>query len=257
MILQIKGIIKSINDAIVNNGVDWIITAVVTFITVRFATKKYYNSVKARNVRPHMEQGLKSILDRKIIPANAKSILVENRGFTVFRWRKYKCTHPFSRLRKTICTVGGNENSTSEARARFWGVLGLAYRLMNIVVYDFKQHKLLVYDVDITERQVLPRPDKSNNILYYYKGEIDSKLCEFYLSNETTGRNIMIAVPLFYEHKLVGGVTFDVDCEINEQADPENRKKYLIGNSRNEVVEICKTLNDLGSNIVCAYFAER
>lgn len=257
MSLQKNGIIRTIIEAIVNHGVDWIITMVVTFISVRFATKKYYNSVKARNVRPHMEQGLKLILEKKIIPANAKSILVENKGVAIFRCRKYKCTHPISRLRKTICTVGGNENSTSEARARFWGVLGLAYRLKNIVVYDFRQHKLLVYDVDITEREVIQKKDKQNNIKYYFNGEIDGKPYEFYLSDKITGRNIMIAIPLFYENKLVGGVTFDVDCEINEQADPDNKKKYLIGNSRNEVIEICKTLNDLGSNIVSAYFTER
>ena len=91
----------------------------------------------------------------------------------------------------------------------------------------------------------------------YYKDEIDGKPCEIYLSDKTTDRNIMIAIPLKNENKLVGGLTFDVDCEINKQDYPDNKKTYLIGETQNEVIEICKTLNDIGSNIVSAYFSER
>ena len=254
----INEIVYHVKESIVNHGIDWIITIIITFVSVRLATKKYYNSVKSRNVKPHMEQGLKLILNgTDIIPANAKSILVKNKGFTIFRWKRYKCEHPFSRLRKTVSTVGGNNNSTSKARALYWGVLGLAYRIESIVVYDFRQHTLLTYGVDIAERCVIEKTDKRNIKKYYYKDEIDGKPCEIYLSDKTTDRNIMIAIPLKNENKLVGGLTFDVDCEINKQDYPDNKKTYLIGETQNEVIEICKTLNDIGSNIVSAYFSER
>lgn len=256
MSFQINEIIKTVKDSIVDHGVDWAITMVITFFSARLATKKYYNSVKARNVRPHMERGLRLILPgREIIPANAKSIIVENKGFTIFRWKKYKCNHPFSRIRKTICTVGGNENSTSEARARYWAVLGLAYLLDNIVVYDFRQHKLLTYGVDIAEHTVFSKKDKRNNTKYYFMGSIRGEMRELYLSDETTDRNIMIAIPLKNEGKLVGGVTFDVDCDISEAGDPKG-KKYLFG-QETEIINICQKLNDIGSNIVSAYFCER
>ena len=257
MRFQINEMIKMIKESVVSHGLDWIITMVITFISVRLATRKYYNSVKSRNVIPHMDKGLELILGKKIAPANAKSILVKNKGVTFFRWRKYKCNHPISRLRKTVSTVGGNKNSTSKARALYWGVLGLAYRLESIVVYDFRQHKLLTYGVDIAECEVIEKKDKRDNIKYYFNGEINGKPRQLYLSDKTTDRNIMIAIPLKNENKLVGGLTFDVDCEINEQADSGNKKRYLIGDTQNEVIELCKTLNDIGSNIVSAYFSER
>ena len=253
-------ITNTVKGYIVDYGVNWIITMVITFISVRLATKKYYNTVRSRNVRPHMEQGLKLILGKDIIPANAKSILVENKGFVIFRWKKYKATHPFSLLRKTICTVGGMENTTSTARARYWGVLGLAYLKKRVVVYDFREHTLLLYHVDIVKHEVKDRINKSNIKEYYFKGDIDGRRRECFLSEEQTGRNIMIAIPLIirgnHNDKIVGGLTFDVDCEIDEQSVANNKKKYLISNNENDIIELCKELNDIGSNIVNAYFCE-
>ena len=207
-----------------------------------------------------MQQGLKRILGKEIIPANAKSILVENKGVVLFRWKKYKATHPFSLLRKTICTVGGMENSTSTARARFWGVLGLAYLKKSVVVYDFREHTLLLYDVGIIKSEVEERINKRNKKEYYFQEDIDGRIREGFLSDEQTGRNIMIAIPLVikgnHSEKIVGGVTFDVDCEIEEQSTANNRKKYLIRDSEDDIIELCKELNDIGSNIVNAYFCE-
>ena len=250
----INKIVSGIKDSLINHGFDWIITVVITYITVHLATKKYYNSVRKSTVRPCMEQGLKLILEKDIIPANAKSILVENKGIAIFRWKKYKCRHPFSLLRKTVCTVGGNENSTSEARPRFWAVLGLAYQLKSIVVYDFKQHRLLVYSVDI-EEYISIEKENGDDTEYYFRGKINGSAKECYLSDKRSGRNIMIAIPLISDNRIVGGVTFDVDCEIS--TDPQNTKKYLIGSNRKEVIELCKKLNDIGSNIVNAYFVGR
>ncbi|QTE67634.1 hypothetical protein JNO48_10560 [Clostridiales bacterium] len=258
MLEWINQAFEKIKDSLVNHGIDWIITSVITFISVRLATIKYYNSVSVSNVRPIMAQGLKKILGTDIIPANTKSILVENKGFTLFRGKKYKGEKCFSRLRKTICTVGGNVNSTSDARALYWGVLGLAYKKQSIVVFDFRQPKLLIYGVDLTEYPVTAL-NVNGSVKYYYQ-DSDNK---HYLSDKQSGRNMMIAIPLMQDKnkdnkkkktKILGGVTFDVDCKIS--SDPDDENIFLLS-EKEKVIDICQTLNDLGSNIVNAYFAKR
>lgn len=222
-----------------------------TFLSVRLATRKYYYSIRKGNARQIMEQGLLLMLKQETIPPDAKSILVKNKGMAVFRWKKYECKHPFEFLRKTIDTVGGDEGSTSKARTRFWGVLGLAYRLNRPVVYDFETHNIYEYKVGITKKTAVKRSDGK----YYYPDDIEGKNRNCYLSDENTDRSIMFAIPLRYRGKLVGGVTFDVDSAIDEK---EELKETLFGkDTTTTLIDMCKKLSELGPRIVDEYFHER
>ena len=90
---------------------------------------------------------------------------------------------------------------------------------------------------------------------YYYEGAIDGKRRDFYLSDEETDRRIMIALPLKHEQKFVGGLTFDIDCNITENEDPE-KEGFLFGEDK-EVISICSNLNNISANIITAYFSKK
>jgi len=124
--------------------------------------------------------------------------------------------------------------------------------MRKVVVYDFNEHKLFVYHVNLKPLNTVSEQDG-----YYYKEMNGGKVTIWHkLSELESGRNVMYAIPLVHNDKIVGGITFDVDCNIKEKAEGGKKTKFYL-NDTTEVIEICRQLDDICSNIITAYFSER
>lgn len=184
---------------------DWLITAIITFITVRSATQRYYNENKVEISKNAMEQGLRALLKLRydeILPSSTQVIFVEYKGRYWGIKEKNKCSF-FNKIRKTITTVGGNPMRVSPYRPLNYGVLGVANHLNLPIVFDFQNGKLSIFDRgNIRAIEVKDQDEK-----YYYE-TTDKKM--MYLSDKKTSRDIMIAIPISSHGKQVGGLTFDL-----------------------------------------------
>ncbi|MCQ2462866.1 MAG: hypothetical protein MJ177_05610 [Clostridia bacterium] len=229
---------ETVQDILVENIIDWIITAIITYFTVRAATRQYYDSTKRNVSKGIMELGLRSLLKldhSEEIPGYAQTIFVEYRG-RCFDFLHAKSNHCRigTKIRKTVEVVGGNRDEVSDYRPINYGVLGVANKLKTPVLFDFNLKKLYKYSREsITEISV----ESGCEGEFYYVSNNDKIL----LMDEDTERDVMIALPLLSNHKLVGGVTFDLkagektiyqkycdddDSDIKDDKDAKNIKVF-------------------------------
>ena len=141
---NINGLIEGIKDVCIDKGIDWIITAIITYFSARYATRCYYDKTRVMVAKNTMEQGLRALLkltcDEKL-PDNAKVIFVEYKGRC---WDIRKCKkeesdcHFGGRIRKTVAAVGGDIMGISAFKPRDYGVLGLANELGKPVLFNFQ-----------------------------------------------------------------------------------------------------------------------
>ena len=251
-----KSFLTTVWDLVLKNGVDWIITAVVTFFSVRIATNRYYNATKKQVTKGFMEQGLRELLNlgnNDALPLDAQVILVKYSGRCYRVKNDNKCTF-FEKIRKTINSVGGNPMTVSTYRPRNYGVLGVANILKTPVLFDFQNGELYLYERGkiIKNKNIVFEDGK-----YYYNTETET----VFLSNKETTRDVMIAIPLIIEKskKIVGGVTFDLTIgaktiyqKILEDDDNEIKKTKTDNN--------IKVFNDAlrtSNNIINAYFKKK
>ena len=59
---NINGLIEGIKDVCIDKGIDWIITAVITYFSARYATRCYYDKTRVMVAKNTMEQGLRALL---------------------------------------------------------------------------------------------------------------------------------------------------------------------------------------------------
>lgn len=189
---------------ILNHAPEWLISSVITFITVNKAKYKYYDATKKEVSKGIMELGLRSLLKldhEEAIPDYAQAIFVKYKG------RTFKIDDPYckfgERIRKTVVVVGGNRSEVSNYRALDYGVLGVANSNESLILYDFHLHRLYRYKKGrMTELEVF---QKGKDYCYRtYKGTIIK------LGKNDSNRDVMIAIPLKSSGKLVGGLTFDL-----------------------------------------------
>lgn len=198
--------IQQICESVTNHFMDWIITAIITYFTVRIATHQYYDSTKRQVSKGIMELGLRALLSlnhNEEIPDYAQIIFVKYSGrcLNPFKAKDHKCTF-FCRIRRTIEVVGGNRNEVSDYKQLNYGVLGVANQIRTPVLYDFKRQELYQYRKgNIIRINVF----RKNNGVYCKVGNKEKELCDL-----DTDRDVMIALPLISNRKLVGGITFDL-----------------------------------------------
>lgn len=246
-----EAILDSIWKLILANGIDWLITATITFFTVKSATRRYYDKNKIRVSQGFMEQGLRALLTLKYyedIPASAQVIFVRYKGRCWSIKEKEKCKFG-EKIRKTITVVGGNRMEVSDFRPRNYGVLGVANQLRLPVLYDFQEGKLYKYD----RGKIIPIDvEKSDEKFYYLDNENGNKT---FLSNIKTSRDSMIAVPLKYNGKIVGGVTFDfaVGSKTVYQKMQREDDKAKTEQEENNVL-VFKNCEQTAQNLITAFF---
>ena len=250
-----NAIVYKIVSVFVEHGVDWVITAIITYFTVRYATRQYYNKTKVIVTKNIMEQGLRALLKlnyNEELPDNAKVIFVEYKG----RYYKIKKKSINERkynfgekIRKTVAAVGGDTMGVSPYRPRDYGVLGVANLLERVVMFNFQNGDLYKYD---SGKFVKLETEEVNKTYIYKENKME-------LSEVGTARAIMIAIPIMSNGKLVGGLTFDMEIGAKtiyqniDQADTEEIKTKKEQDNNKVIKEIKRTAN----NIVNAYFKKK
>lgn len=250
-------IYTSICHSVSTHIVDWIITSVITFFTVRAATKQFYYKNRVKISESIMRFGIESMLNlvyAEPLPDTAKVIFVEYGKRSLFLSRKQikklrkvgyagRSIHP--NLRKTIAVCGNSQMDISSYKPVDYGVLGAANRLEAIVAFDFKNGELYRFiNGEIKAMDVTVKDDG-----YYLT--IDSNTVKL-ASNTETERGVMIAVPIikdFSGSPLLGGITFDLEPgnktlyqKINPDDSDEEKKKK--GETNKMVFQSAKTTAD-------------
>lgn len=132
---------------ITSNIGDWIVTGIITFFSVKLATKKYYR----QNTEALLSEALSNEI-RRLMRVDAKEKLPDS-SLAVFVEYKGKIEEKMSEkgaqkgdpARQTIISIGGNSNNTSKTNPRDYGVLGVANRTKYPVLVDFQEKKVYYY----------------------------------------------------------------------------------------------------------------
>lgn len=219
MLDTLTGIYTNICNSISTHVIDWIITAVITFFTVKSATRQFYYTTRVEISKSIMRFGIESMLNlvyAEPLPDTAKVIFVEYGKRSLFLSRKqvgklknvgYKGRSIRPNLRKTIAVCGNSQMEISSYKPVNYGVLGAANLLESMVAFDFNTGELFRFvNGEIKTMDVITQEDG-----YYITIESATvKLAD----KKNTERAIMIAVPIiegFSGSPLLGGVTFDME----------------------------------------------
>lgn len=201
-------VIKTIISSIQEHFFDWLITAIITYFTVKASTKQYYYRTRKKIATGVMELGLRSMMNLQYserLPDTAKAIFVEYGKSSLFmskeKLKNCKCSkRRIANLRKTVASVGNSEMDISLFRPKEYGVLGLANKRRKALLFDFcKGHLFEFSNGKITQLNV---QEETYFIFEHHKlAKINGN-----------DRSVMIAVPILESYsgsRLLGGVTFD------------------------------------------------
>lgn len=168
---KILQLFDHVKNYILTNLADWMIGAIVAFISVRIATRDYYIENRLEVAKRIMEQTLSELLEIKYnqkMPSQAQAIMVKYGGRCFVVDERSKCKFG-EKIRKTVAVVGGNTSDVSRIRPLYYGVLGVANELGVPILYDFankgkmcKHEKGQVIDIENLER------DEDSVCLIYY-----------------------------------------------------------------------------------------
>ncbi len=255
VVSKVLGLVPVISAVVSDHFVDWLITAVITYFTVKSATRQFYYKNRIKTSKNIMEQGLGALLNLQYnenLPESAQAIFVAYKGRYWGTRRRNHCKF-FDRIRKTITSVGGNSMRVSPYRPRDYGVLGVANQLNLPVQYDFQNGELNFFD----RGKIYPCSSVVlNGEKYYY---VNEEREQFYLSNKETTRGIMIAIPISKNGKQIGGLTFDLAVgsktlyqKINEDDSEEIRNKK---NNMNK--KVFQDSLDTAMKLIDAFFVEK
>lgn len=254
----IMDILNRIISVFIANGIDWVITALITYFTVRYATRQYYNKTKIMVAKNIMELGLRALLKldyNEELPDNAKVIFVEYKG-RCYKIKKKRTSGRecrfFEEIRRTIATVGGDTMGVSPYRPRNYGVLGVANSLKKSVLFNFQNGELYQYDYG----KFVKLDTEKNGNTYIYK-TVDGEIKE--LSEVGTARDIMIAIPIVSNGKLLGGVTFDmqIGAKTIYQNIQETDTKEIKVKKEQDNIRVMKDVRRTANNLVNAYFKKK
>ena len=158
---KILQLFDHVKNYILTNLADWLIGAIVAFISVRIATRDYYIENRLEVAKRIMEQTLSELLEIKYnqkMPSQAQAIMVKYGGHCFVVDERSKCKFG-EKIRKTVAVVGGNTSDVSRIRPLYYGVLGVANELGVPMLYDFankgkmcKYEKGQVIDIENLER---------------------------------------------------------------------------------------------------------
>lgn len=253
-----KTVLNGIICAFAQNGIDWAITAIITYFTVRYATRQYYNKTRIMVAKNTMEQGLRALLKldyNEELPDNAKVIFVEYKGrcYTITKKNRSRTDCDFfEKIRRTVAAVGGDTMGVSPYRPRDYGVLGVANALMKPVLFNFQNGEL--YNYEFGKFVKLSTVKKGNS--YMYKAPSGE---EKELSETDTARDIMIAIPIESNGKLVGGVTFDMQVgakTLYQNIEVSDTEEIKIKKEQNNS-KVMKSVRRTANNLVSAYFKKK
>lgn len=246
---------EKVKNAFLGNGIDWILTGIITYFTTRSATRQYYDRNKAKVACKIMEQGLRAMLrldSSEKLPDNAKVIFVEYKGRCLKIKRKNSSTKEcgfLQRIRRTVACVGGDTLGVSSYRPINYGVLGIANVACRPILYDFNKGELYKYENgDIKRLETI-----QENGFYYYQKNASERV---EISSVDTSRDTMIAVPIGRNEKLLGGVTFDM------KAGPKTIYQRITSNDSAEIAKEKNKVNKgvmqeariTAENLLAAYF---
>lgn len=245
-------------DILTDNGVDWAITGIITYFSIKTATRQYYDHNKKAVAQKIMEQSLRAMLsltNSEKLPDNTKVILVEYKGRSYKIKRKDNALKEpgfLRKIRRTVACVGGDVNGVSPSRPINYGVLGIANICNRAILFDFKNG--LLYRYDNGEFQKLDTEE--DNGFYYYKRSDGERL---EIAPVNTTRDTMIAVPIGKNGKLYGGITFDMKAGdntiyqriTNYDSEAERRQKNEVNKS------VMREALETANNLFTAYFNKK
>lgn len=253
----INTIVEQFTNVIADQVIDWGITALITYITVKSATHQYYGKTKLTVAKGIMEQGLRALLkleNNETLPDNAKVIFVEYKGrcynLNSNKTKEKECRF-FEKIRKTIAVVGGDIMGVSAYKPRDYGVLGIANILRKPILFNFQNGELFKYD---SEKFIKLKTEKEYQRYVYITADGKKEISEF-----DDARDIMIAIPIEYNGKLIGGVTFDLQVGAKtiyqniESNDSQNEKMRKKENN----IKVLKEARRTANNLVNAYFKKK
>ena len=112
---KILQLFDHVKNYILTNLADWMIGAIVAFISVRIATRDYYIENRLEVAKRIMEQTLSELLEIKYnqkMPSQAQGIMVKYGGRCFVVDERSKCKFG-EKIRKTVAVVGGNTSDVS------------------------------------------------------------------------------------------------------------------------------------------------
>ncbi len=247
---------------VTSNIGDWIVTGVITFISVRLATKKYYR----QNTRALLTEALSNEVRRLMhvdatekIPDSSLAVFVEYKGkLKKDMLEKGKDAVKGSPARRTIISIGGDKNNTSEINPRDYGVLGVANHNRYPALVDFQNQKVYYYHLGkVYELEKIELDNNPN----YWGVNVDLEnvsVTNHVVAKIKTHRGAMIALPIICAGKLVGGITFDVPLNspaykpIPPNADEEAKKRGL-----EDIATVLRQTNIVTEEIIKIYFRSK
>ena len=153
---------------------------------------------------------------------------------------------------ETVAIVGGDVTGVSTCRPREYGVLGIANYFKRPVIFNFQNGDLFKYEPE-QFKKVDTKIEGDRYIVTLPNGT------EKEVSEKNTSRDIMIAAPIEYHGKLIGGITFDMRVgaktiyqNICEQA-PIYKQHETLENNIKVFKEVRRTVNHL----IEAYFKNK
>lgn len=250
-------IMEDIKSAIYNNGIDWIVSGAITAITTSCISYRFYKKMRVRVSKDIIERGLRSLLNLsscESLPNNAKAIFVEYKGryFKLDRTKNVSGECSFGeKIRKLVAVVGG-EPEASKYKPIDYGVLGVANIYKKTVLFNFQNGELLIRNMGCCKKV----KTFVENGKYFCKLPNGQK---HELSAVETSRDIMIAVPIKFDDKILGGVTFDMKRGaqtiyqniLDSDRKEEKRKKE---NNNNKVFDEARRT---AQNLAFAYFMKK
>lgn len=242
---KILQLFDHVKNYILTNLADWMIGAIVAFISVRIATRDYYIENRLEVAKRIMEQTLSELLEIKYnqkMPSQAQAIMVKYGGHCFVVDERSKCKFG-ERIRKTVAVVGGNTSDVSRIRPLYYGVLGVANELGVPMLCDFaNKGKMCKYEKgQVIDIENLERDEDS----VYYTVRPGKKL---FVAKINSARKFMMAIPISCNGKLVGGITFDFTGE--EFNDNEEFAKSKC----EEAFNVC---SDVAEDLALAYFNKK
>lgn len=255
--MDLKSFISAVLDSIADHYIDWLVTAVITFFSVKLATKKYYR----QNTRSLLSEALSNEVRRLMqvdatekLPDSSLAVFVEYKG-KLKQDMPEKGAEKGDPARQTIVSIGGDQNNTSEINPRDYGVLGVANHNRYPVLVDFQNRIVYYYHLGKVYELKENEPDSHKK---YWEVNVDLEnvtVTNHIVAKKETHREAMIALPIVCSGKLVGGITFDVPLGSPAYTPiPSNATEAEKSKAREAIATVLRQTNIVTEEIVKIYF---
>ena len=209
--MNIYFIVRYICNLLSSNLGDWVVTAVVTYFSVKIATKKYYHQNTKSLIRKVLSNEMRRLMQVDVseqLSDSSLAVLVEYKG-TLKQSMEDKGAPKGSPARRTVVSIGGDQNNTRKINPRDYGVLGVANYIKYPALVDFQNRKVYYYlwgSVHVLSEVEVPEYSEFWGINIDVE---DIHIKKHFVARKQTHREVMIALPIVSKGELVGGITFD------------------------------------------------